>query len=954
MSTPEWMKKYKEIGQKGEEMVMGGQTDGDDDNKQEKEENKRKPELISSDSVSNRVSMFETSLRQMTGKLPIADPSESGRGDTSSKIESVNATSSTKEDVVAAVEKYSPSKPPSNDSKISGSTKGKKWRDRLTANKQKKKEQATDSELSPPLNIENDDNTNVNIMDRNTMPITEKSVIDDKNNNIDKEEGLDNYDTDDDAARESHDIIRSFSDNSNSNEVDDSDDIQEDDDIVREFSDNSNSNEESEGDDAVREADEIVRGFSENSDNSCEDVDDDVETRDMVRGVGALAVSASNNIIDDDNDEDEAVLMHSLSDSDEDIPLDDLFSTAASLDIRLETGQSLSTSLQRTRNYEDDTEITTVSSNLEIDSKEEEKGVERDNHLHVPTGVAAAIAGTSSPRSRTVLYSDNDTDNDTDIDPEEGQKVASMPMAPLTNRGILLLPYSTGKRKKNEDGVSVASDDITVGGGISKTDRAALIPNTGRISMLPYTVVKSVLPTSSPKKNPYKKYLCLCILFVLILIIIIAASVSFYIQRRNNNNLNNNNLPIPASPPSPSLSPIVLPSKPPTSSSTTTLEPKEGLLVEFDQTVVFAGQGNGDRFGSVISMTTDGTFMVVLSNSPTNPVQAFQQRRESPRDWFPILTFPVTNMSLSFGTDIDTAKSPDGSLVVAISSRTQIEVYKLIDGAWIELGQPLQWNCPSVSHTAMSLSSDASTLAAGYVNDDGDVISVNVYTYDVESLTWIPLGGDPLQVNSRTRAINIREGTILSISLALSGNGRVLTIEEWAVADIQVVVQNFEWNDVGETNKWSLMGSHLPIPFGPTSIALSNDGLRVAIVANTPGKGAIYDWDDKNDEWNLLGKSYDDNNNIDYFFPGGSSVALARNGSRIIIGDASMNKALIYDYSTETDTWLLITSFSGSDSTSYGAAVTMDETGSTIGIGAPTASKTNGINLGQVILYEAY
>ena len=935
MTTPEWMKKYKEIGQKGEEEVTGGHTDGDDDNKQEKEEIKRKPKIISSDSVSNSVSMFETSLKQMSGKLHSADPFVSRRGDTSSKIgKSANATSSTKDDVAAAAEKNSPSKPPpqqpsslpsSDDSKIACSTKGQKWRDRLTANKQKKKQQATDPELSPPLTIGDDDNTNKNIVDRTAIPTTEKSDgastgneedSVDKNNNIDKEEGSNNYDTDDDAVQEDDDIVRDFSDSSNSNEErefshssnsneennnddairkaddvvcefsdtsnsneesDNDDAIRKADNIVREFSDTSNSSKESKNDDVIRKADDIVRDFSENSGssgNSREDIDNAVEINDIVHDVGALAMSASNNIINDDDGNDEAVLMHSLNDSDVDIPLDNLFSTAASLDIRLETGQPLSTSLQRRTSYEDDIEITAASSNLAIDSKEEEKEVEDNNHHHVTTGVAAAI--TSSSRSRTVLYSDDDDDDDDDddiIDPEEGQNVASIPMVPLTTQGILLLPYSTGKRKKNSDGVSVTSDDITVWGGISKEDRAALIPNTGRISMLPYTVVKSVLPTTSPKKNPYKKYLCLCILIVLILIIIIVTSVSFYMQR-NNDNLNNNSLPISASPSSPSFSPIALPKAPsnapvtpstvapsndpvipPTSAPVVlvappTLEsiesstpapvepptpalvssstgPTEGLLVDFNQTVVFAGQGNGDRFGSVISMTTDGNFMTVLSNSPMHPVQAFQQMRKSPRNWFPILTFPVSNMSLSFGADIDTATTPDGSLVVAISSRTQVEVYKLIDGAWIELGQPLQWSSPSVSYTAMALSSDASTLAAGYVNDDGDVISVNVYTYDVESLTWIPLGDDPLQENARTRAIDFREGTILSISLALSGNGRVLTIEEWAVADIQVVIQNFELNDVGEINKWSLMGSHLPILFGPTSIALSNDGLRV-------------------------------------------------------------------------------------------------------------------------------
>ncbi|OEU15220.1 hypothetical protein FRACYDRAFT_239897 [Fragilariopsis cylindrus CCMP1102] len=636
------------------------------------------------------------------------------------------------------------------------------------------------------------------------------------------------------------------------------------------------------------------------------------------------------NDVDDSNssyNDEEAVLMHTMSDSDDDIPLDDLFSTAASLDIRLETGRALSASQQGRRKYDDDSDIDIEATAVNSTKKEEKE--------EVKDSVAAAIVGAA---------------------------VAGA---------------------KNADGESVASDDISVGGGmLSKEDRAALLPTAGRISMLPYTVVKSTPPTTPPsKKTPYRKYLCWCILIVLILIIIIATSVSLYVKNSNgndsnNNNNNNNNNGLPIQPPLPIQSPSISPTLPPIaptalSSSptfsptkdtitTTTLEPSmamaaatsgpsEGLVVDFDRTAIFLGQGDGDRFGSVISMSADGTFMTVLSNSLTSPVQAFQQRKGSPGDWFPILTLPVSNMSLSFGADIDTATTPDDkSPVVAISSTTQVEVYKLTDGAWIEFGQPLQWNSPTVSYTAMALSSDSSTLAAGYVNDAGDVISVDIYTYDVKSLTWIPLGDDPLQFYARTRTITAREGTILSMSLALSGDGKVLSVEEWAVASpFQVVVQNFELNDDEGTRNWSLMGTHLSVPFGPVSIALSDDGLRFAVACSTPGRSQVYNWNSKNNVWTPLGNSNDDDN----FLPGGSSVALARDGSRILIGDASLNKAFLYDYSTDTDTWLLVTPFSAYDSTSsYGAAVMMDERGSTIGVGDPTATETN---LGQVLLYGA-
>ena len=439
---------------------------------------------------------------------------------------------------------------------------------------------------------------------------------------------------------------------------------------------------------------------------------------------------------------------------------------------------------------------------------------------------------------------------------------------------------------------------------------------------------------------------------MLILIIIIALGTSFTSNGRKdetNSNSSNGEMLIP-----PSLSPSVafpstlqpaisLPSAVdlPAHTMTTSVPSVAG----FKETAVIYGQGDGDRLGSSVSMTRDGNFMALFGSSSTSPVLTFHQRNKSHDDWFPVLaSFPIGHASVSFGSAVDTATLPDsGYPIVAVSSTTQVGVYKLVNGRWIEFGKPVRWNSKSsVSYTAIALSSDATTLAAGYVNDAGDEMWVNVYTYDSKTMTWNAMGESSLLVNSFHNAANggEKKGTVLSISLTLSGNGRVLTVEEWAVAQTQVVIQTFKWNG-GKASNWSVMGNYLPIPFGPASVALSDNGHRVAVVTDKPGKGVVFEWDNTIDEWNALG------NNL----PGGSSVALASDGSRIIIGDSSIDKAFLYDYSKEAShTWSPVEVFAGSDSSSYGAVVVIDEIGETIGIGAPT-TKSNGKYLGQVVLY---
>ena len=150
-------------------------------------------------------------------------------------------------------------------------------------------------------------------------------------------------------------------------------------------------------------------------------------------------------------------------------------------------------------------------------------------------------------------------------------------------------------------------------------------------------------------------------------------------------------------------------------------------------------------------------------------------------------------------------------------------------------------------------------------------------------------------------------------------------------------------------SSWTQMGDPMEFPYGPVSMALSNYGHRLAVVAEHPGMGSVFEWD--GNKWASLGS-----NALDGFLPGGSDVALARAGTRIIIGDAAVNTVSIYDlgadyayyYNAEEWTaWVPTESLAGVEGSSFGASVAMDITGSLLSVGAPSSGK----NIGQVTLY---
>ena len=714
------------------------------------------------------------------------------------------------------------------------------------------------------------------------------------------------------------------------------------------------------------------------------------------------------------------------SDDEDDIGLDELFETAAALDVVLETedsdrnirsaeeilegesstpydAESTNSSLSCSTIEEEHTESieeeqTTIPDSLDEDETSEEseaEEIENTERLEAEARPKGKQRSTSAAhqktfagveieqpvvysKSRTLLYdSDEETKASSNVSNQRDTTVASSYPMPWFSA----VPYSTGKHKHTEDGISVVSDDIWY-----KAPEPIIAPGHA----LPYTMANPKYdPTLSRDNARIRRRNILIAIATLVVVILLAVGIYFGVTSATEKvSIEGAEATIPPTIPatatasgtpepvsgtsepvsetiesepitetiesvtdSPTKSPTDSPTNGPTAATTDLPEP----VTDFEIFRSLSGDQQGDNLGSVVSLSPDGKLLATLSNSPNEPVQVFTRNDHNSHDWLPLPKLPIdgsiatSESAEKFGSTIATAKTEGQMPVVAISSQTQVEVYQLFGNEWVPRGDALPWDTPQgVSYTSMDLSADATILAIGYVDARGTTISVTTYHYDMMTQSWTPVNIDPVAYrDATTRSISPEEGTILSMSLTLSGDGSVLTVDEWDVGSPQVIVQSFEWDDKKEV--WTPRGEIIEFPFGPVSTALSEDGQRLAIIAEHPGKGSVFEWSGK--AWESIG-----GNTEHGFLPGGSSVAIVADGNRILIGDKSTNKVEIFDYDDEAQffytsehwsSWMPSASLYGADDSGFGTSVTMDRTGTMLGVGAPN----NSDGTGEVTIY---
>jgi hypothetical protein len=398
--------------------------------------------------------------------------------------------------------------------------------------------------------------------------------------------------------------------------------------------------------------------------------------------------------------------------------------------------------------------------------------------------------------------------------------------------------------------------------------------------------------------------------------------------------------PVPLPPSSGSLpEPSLLP----------TSSPTVELTNDFRATALFGGR-DGNQFGTIVSLSSNGNFLAALNQNPSEPVQAFSYRDtigdgEIIEVWNALPFLPVTIFaglsSPVSGADVSTAALPSRNSIIALSSVYGFEVFQLIDNQrngtiWEEKGPAMQWQSTlsgmevMVSSTSVTLSDDGSVLAAGFINEERDIIVVQIFQFDKNSESWIQQGEVISQSESRTFPL------FFSVTISLSGDGTVLALGTSFEGTPSVTVEMFEFDG----SSWITMGDPVNLDSGPPSLALSHSGHRLALITPLPGAGAIYEFDVINSSWKIVGEQ----------LVGGSSISMNSAGTRVVVGDATTDLATVYT-NTNGYSWIASSVMTGNTGTNFGESVSMSGDGNRIAIGVPGEDQGQQ-SLGRIVFYE--
>ena len=146
------------------------------------------------------------------------------------------------------------------------------------------------------------------------------------------------------------------------------------------------------------------------------------------------------------------------------------------------------------------------------------------------------------------------------------------------------------------------------------------------------------------------------------------------------------------------------------------------------------------------------------------------------------------------------------------------------------------------------------------------------------------------------------------------------------------------------------------------SVAMSDDGTRVAIGASGNGSGSghvrVLEYNASSGAWIQLGSDIDGDASDDR---SGVSVAISEDGSRVAVGapkndsnGGDSGHVRIFDYNASSGAWIQVGSDIGGKSAGdwFGFSVAMSEDGSRIAVGAWKNNGGNGNNSGHVRVFD--
>eukprot|EP00980_Cylindrotheca_fusiformis_P002012 scaffold444_cov109-Cylindrotheca_fusiformis.AAC.9 len=212
---------------------------------------------------------------------------------------------------------------------------------------------------------------------------------------------------------------------------------------------------------------------------------------------------------------------------------------------------------------------------------------------------------------------------------------------------------------------------------------------------------------------------------------------------------------------------------------------------------------------------------------------------------------------------------------------------------------------------SVSLSQDGSFLAVGIPKSNNEtcrhVGKVRVFELDLEKTTnkWSMVGSDIVPVYNGLVCDYPREGFIFNedgsgfgYAVSISGNGKIVAMSEELYAGIGV----FELRN----GQWELMPGAPVSGTSSTSISISNDGMRVAVV--NLGNGYVLEFSNEINWWVALGQMFGGSDPNDSSTSNVQDIALSGDGRAAAVSGIDESTGLgfveIYENPDNT-TWRL-------------------------------------------------
>lgn len=381
------------------------------------------------------------------------------------------------------------------------------------------------------------------------------------------------------------------------------------------------------------------------------------------------------------------------------------------------------------------------------------------------------------------------------------------------------------------------------------------------------------------------------------------------------------------------------------------------------------GETVGEESGAAISLSGDGTRLAVgaPANSETGANKGQARVYEMiGGNWTQIGT-DINGASAGdrFGTKV--SLSNDGSRLAVSATFNDgngdasgsVAVYRFVGGDWVQLGTNIYGEASNdLSGWSMTLSDDGTRVAIGAIQNGGSFYNAgHVRVYLWNGSNWVKLGPD---IDGEAN------GDYSGESVSFSGNGNRI-----AIGAIHNGGNGYNSGHVRvyqkSGNNWLQMGADIEgegsYDRSGNAVSLSEDGSRLAIGAyantnpnnGTSGHVRIYEW--SNGSWTQLGMDIDGSNGGGYRF--GWDVSLSNDGNRVAIGaflgesDNGDNAGNVQIHDFNNGTWTQVyNNIYGEAAEDYsGQSVSLSADGSRVAIGARN-NDGNGNNAGHVRVYE--